>query len=97
MYILVYFVEENDFNHFQTIEILNFEVSSNLFLFEHGENEVADFPILILIELVFFIFGGSLLLYFERWALVDGRVGLIYMVVFFNRHRRAVDGTHTTW
>jgi hypothetical protein len=66
MYILVYFMEEDDFNHFQTIEILNFEVSSNLFLFEHGENEGADFPILILIQLDFFSFGGSLLLNFKR-------------------------------
>lgn len=97
MYILVYFVEENDLNHFQTIEILNFKVSSNLFLFEHGENEVADFPILVLIELIFFSFDSSLLLYFKRWALIDGRVSLIYMVAFLNHQRRAVEGTHTTW
>ena len=65
VYVLIYFVKKYNFDDFQTIEILDLEVSSKLFLLEERKDKVADLAILTFVEFDGAWLGCSLLLLFD--------------------------------
>lgn len=64
VYVLIYFVKKYNFDDFQTIEILDLEVPSKLFLLEERKDKVADLAILTFVEFDRARLSCSLLLLF---------------------------------
>lgn len=94
VYVLIYFVKKYNFDDFQTIEILDLEVPSKLFLLEERKDKVADLAILTFVEFDRAGLGCSLLLLFGSDGL--GQVLLLCDAgwVFFCNFREGEGDVH---